>query len=339
MSAGAGLTGAIETKNLDFLPPGARAPRAFTDAIGVRSAEGGTAVRIGLSERVPFAVDESEDLKSITVRLHNTLVHTNWIVYSATDDFVAEVRFKQEGQDVAAVSILLEPGKTLWGYHAQFEGNALRLELRHPPRLALPPASPLSGLKVFLDPGHTPSAPGENIGPLGTREMDLNFALTKAVEARLIGQGAKPLLSRNTNEDDVPLAERPRMAWDNKADLFVSIHNNNLPDGSNPFAFPHGHSTFYYHPHSMALAREIHASYRKRVPIPDEKLRFGDLLVLRATQMPAVLTESAYLTLPDQEEKLLDPKFRGKVADAIVAGLRAFLEKERGKQGRRIMPK
>lgn len=329
-----GISGYLETKNMDFLSGGVRPPRAFTDTIGLKSTDGATAVRIGLTERVPFSIDESEDLRSITIHLHNTLIHTNWIVYGAADDFVGEVRFKQESSDIAAVSIILNPGKTLWGTHAQFDGNSLRVELRHPPRLAPAPASALLGVKVFLDSGHTPSAPGENIGPLGTREMDLNFALTKAVESRLIRQGAKPLLSRNTNEDEALLADRPRWAWEKKADLFISIHNNNLSDGSNPFSAPHGYSTFYYHPHSLALAQELQRAYQQRVPFPDEKLRFGDLLVLRMTEMPAALTESAYLNLPEQEQEMLDPAFRGKVADAIVFGLRSFLEKERARQGR-----
>jgi len=50
------------------------------------------------------------------------------------------------------------------------------------------------------------------------------------------------------------------------------------------------------------------------------------------TQMPAVLAESAYLTLPEQEGLLLDAGFRDKLAEAIVGGLRDFLDAERRRQ-------
>jgi len=40
------------------------------------------------------------------------------------------------------------------------------------------------------------------------------------------------------------------------ADLFVSVHNNALPDGINPFT-NHGVSTYYYHPHSARLAKQF----------------------------------------------------------------------------------
>lgn len=327
----AALSGWIETKNLDFLPPGTQPPRALTDAVTTKASEDGTVVRISLTERVPFQIEEDGDPGSLTVRLYDALAHTNWIVYHSADSLVSELRVRQESSDSVAVTVRLRPGLSLWGTRASFEGSSLKIELRRPPRLAEAPASPLSGRIVFLDPGHNPSQTGAT-GPLGTREMDVNFAIAKAAEGLLLKEGAVPVLSRNTNEDEVPLAERPRLAWEKKADLFVSIHNNNPAPGKNPFLRPHGYSIFYYHPHSLALAREIHRSYQKTLGLPDEELRFGDLLVLRATEMPSVLTESAYMTFPEQEEMLLDPKFQQTVAQTIVEGLRSYLEKERTRQ-------
>ena len=51
--------------------------------------------------------------------------------------------------------------------------------------------------------------------------------------------------------------------------------------------------------------------------------------------MPAVLVESAYMIIPEQEEKLNEPDFRDTLAKAVVGGLRDFLERERAKQNKR----
>lgn len=319
---GDGTEGWVETKSLDFLPAGAAPPQAVTDSISLHSEEDGTVLHIGLSDRVPFTVQENDALDGLTVRLHYTRAHTRWILYDPKDDFVDEVRVAQEPGQVVAVHVRLKPGRKLWGFDPEFN-SGLRVVLRRPPRIA---RSALAGRIIFLDPGHMPSRPGA-IGGLGTREMDVNYAIAEDVESLLRAAGARPLMSRSSPSDEVGLADRPRMALAAGAELFVSIHNNNLPGETNPFrGGPHGYSVFYYEPHSFALAKAIYRAYGGRVPLPGEELRYGDLLVARISPIPAVLTESAYLTYPEQEALLLDAGFRRKLASAIVDGIRTFLE-------------
>ncbi|MDE2238064.1 MAG: N-acetylmuramoyl-L-alanine amidase, partial [Elusimicrobia bacterium] len=211
-----------------------------------------------------------------------------------------------------------------------FEGDALRLELRRPPHVAAR-GSPLAGIRVFLDPGHMPSAPGA-IGPLGVKEMDVNYAIARQAAELLRREGAIALLSRSNPDDEVSLVERPRLALEQKADVLVSIHNNFLSPEADPFhGQPHGYSVFYYYPHSLRLAQDIYAAYQRDVPLPGEDLRFGDLLVCRLSAMPAVLTESAYLSYPRQERLLLKPDFRETIARAVVDGLRAYFQRFREK--------
>jgi N-acetylmuramoyl-L-alanine amidase len=325
------LEGWIDAKDVDLQLPGSPPPHAVTGAIRTTAADHGAQVRIALSERVAFTVDEGDGAPSVTLRLFNCVGHTNWIIYDSNDSFIEEVRWKQESTDVVAITIRLNPAMSLWGWQTSFEGSSLKLDLRRAPALAPAPSSPLKGLTVLLDPGHMPSAPGA-VGPLGTLEMDANFAIASAAAKLLAQRGAIPVLTRATTDDEVGLSERPRMATDRKADIFVSIHNNALGDGENPFSRPRGFSVFYYHPHSLALARGLYRSYEKRVPLPGEELRYGNLLVARLSAMPAVLIENAYMIVPAQEEKLNDPAFRGKLAEAIAAGLESFLEAERAKQ-------
>jgi len=329
------LEGWIDAKDVDLLPAGTPPPRAVVDVIHTYASERGASVRIGLGERVAFTVDQDDEPSSLTLRLYNCVGHTNWIVYDSNDTFVEEVRWKQETTGSVAVRIRLDPAMTLWGWQASYEGASLKLDLRRAPSLAPAPASPLKGLTVVLDPGHNPaSAAADTTGPLGTREMDVNFAIAKAVEPLLLKRGAFPVLTRPSNDVEISLVERTRMAVERKGDVFVSIHNNGLTDGVNPQASARGFSIFYYHPHSLPLARHLYRSYEKLVPLPGENLRYGNLMVARLTAMPAALVESAYMHIPEQEEKLNDQAFRDKLAEAIAGGLESFLAEERAKQSR-----
>lgn len=324
------LSGWVDPKDVE-LSSGSAPPRATSDTISLVSTSSSTYVRIGLTSRVAFTGDVDDDLGGMTLRLFGVSGHTNWVMYDSKDDFVDSVRWTQESTDVMAVRVLLKPGRALWGWHAAYDGGGayLRLELRRPPRVE--PSRPLAGVRVMLDPGHMPSATGA-VGPLGTKEMDANYAIAQAVAERLTRDGAVALVTRNSPDHEVGLAERPRMAVEKGADLFVSLHNNALPDGTNPWAKPRGFTIFYYHPQSLELARNVHRGFRVRVPVPDEGLQWGNLAVARLTAMPAILVENAYMILPEQEAQLNDPRFRAKLADAVVDGLRETLRAAGGRR-------
>uniref|UniRef100_A0A7C3UPQ9 N-acetylmuramoyl-L-alanine amidase n=1 Tax=candidate division WOR-3 bacterium TaxID=2052148 RepID=A0A7C3UPQ9_UNCW3 len=79
-------------------------------------------------------------------------------------------------------------------------------------------------LLIVLDPGHGGKDPGA-VGKLGTREKDLNLAIAKKLAQRLERAGYRVLLTREKDEF-VSLKERVDFANKNKADIFISIHNN-----------------------------------------------------------------------------------------------------------------
>ncbi|MFI5361161.1 MAG: N-acetylmuramoyl-L-alanine amidase [Elusimicrobiota bacterium] len=322
LAFGANLAGWIDAKDVD-LSTTAAPPRAVTDDIGVTTSSSDAVVRIPLGDRIPYTIEEDDGLGELTLRLYSTLGHSNWVSYDGLDDFVDEVRWRQESSDTVAVRVRLKPGRRLWGWRVRYDGATLRLLLRRPP--VVDPSHPLAGLRVMLDPGHTSAPHDGTIGPLGTTEAVANFAIAQAVAARLRRDGAEPLLTRASTSDDVPLVDRPQLAVARGADVFISLHNNALPDGSNPFTKPHGFIVFYYHPQSLGLARALHESYVQKSPLADEGLKWANLLVARLSDMPAVLIENAFMIVPEQEILLSDPAFRGKLADAVAAGLRAFM--------------
>jgi N-acetylmuramoyl-L-alanine amidase len=319
---GSNLAGWIEAKDVDLTsvaPP----PHAVTDDIGVTTSSSDAIVRIPLGDRVPYTVETNSGLAELTLRLYSTRGHSNWVSYDGLDDFIEEVRWRQEASDSVSVRVRLKPGRRLWGWRVRYDGNTLRMTLRRPP--PVDPQRPLAGLRVMLDPGHTSTPHDGATGPLGTTEAVANYAIAQAVAARLEREGAEPFITRASTSDDVPLVARPQIAVERGADVFISLHNNALPDGANPFAKPHGFIVFYYHPQSLALARTLHDSYVRRIPLADEGFKWANLLVARLTDMPAVLIENTFMILPEQEILLSDPAFREKLADSVTAGLRAFM--------------
>ena len=128
--------------------------------------------------------------------------------------------------------------------------------------------------------------------------------------------------------EHIPLYDRPKIAikWD--ADILVSIHNNALPDGVNPFA-NNGVSVYYYHPHSKPLAEAIQKRMLEKTKLPNHGLYYGNLVLTRPPEMPAVLVECAFMMIPEQEAMLKTDKFQRKCARAIADGIKDYLKLSR----------
>jgi N-acetylmuramoyl-L-alanine amidase len=104
----------------------------------------------------------------------------------------------------------------------------------------------------------------------------------------------------------------------------VSIHNDALPDGVNPFT-NNGTGVFYNRPRSAPLAAEIQRFLVRRLGLPDRGISRADLAVVRPTWMPAVLCEGMFLILPDQELRLRSPRGQRLYAQGVLEGMRSFL--------------
>lgn len=51
-------------------------------------------------------------------------------------------------------------------------------------------------------------------------------------------------------------------------------------------------------------------------------------MVLKSPQVPSVLVETAFISTPDEARKLADPQFRRRMAGALAAGIRDYLQTE-----------
>ena len=299
--------------------PGLTAVPAVVGSVRLTPYSDRVRVRIPLSYRVPFQVTERN--RGLTLRLYGARGDVNWIQYGTRDTLVRRVAWAQErGQEVTLDFELSQP---LWGYHASWERDDLLLDVRRPPR---PRGSTLEGYLIAVDPGHPP---GGSTGPTGLREAEANLAIGLQVKRLLEAAGAKVFITR---VEDVPIDLWPRVQAAERAgaDLLVSIHNNALPDGVNPFTNS-GASVYYNHPRSVPLARAVQAELVRRLGVRDLGIGRGDLALVRTTWMPSILTEGLFMSLPEQEAALRSPEGQRLYAEAVAEGIRRFLrEREDG---------
>ncbi len=222
--------------------------------------------------------------------------------------------------------------KPFWGYKAFYtHDGSLEVRVRRPP--TIDSANPLKGIRIMLDPGHPP---GGATGPTGLMEREANLAEALKLRDQLIAKGAIVLMTHETvhgmvsdNDQTEELEARSLLGVQSDVDLYLSVHNNAFPDGTNPFA-KYGSSTYYFHPLSREFAAELDKEIVAVTRIPDLGAKMKSLAVCRPTWMPCALTESLYLMFPDQENALRDAAFLDRLAAAHVRGIEEFL-RERAK--------
>jgi N-acetylmuramoyl-L-alanine amidase len=188
----------------------------------------------------------------------------------------------------------------------------------------------LASKVIVIDPGHGGKEGGAQAG--GVSEKTINLQLAKQLAASLEKQGAHVILTRSGDEQ-VGLSARPKMAIDASADFFISLHcNSNVSPNSAT-----GIETYYHQqlPSPKLLAQAIHDGVCKFTGMCDRKARsdrvlyqsgLGVLRGLANSGIPGVLVECGYLNHSTDRAKLRDAAYRSKLAEGIVAGLKAYIE-------------
>jgi len=179
------------------------------------------------------------------------------------------------------------------------------------------------GLKtVVIDAGHGGSDPGTT-SYSKRPEKEFTLALALKVQELLLQEPGIHLVM--TRESDVypTRPERVALANDGNADVFVSIHGNSVP--SSPQTT--GTETFYYkRSSSKELADAIHKRLVEAMGLKDRGVKDGNFQVIRETRMAAVLLEVGFLSNPADEEAMFSEDMQYKAAQAIVDGIKEYLD-------------
>ncbi|MCD8103893.1 MAG: N-acetylmuramoyl-L-alanine amidase [Lachnospiraceae bacterium] len=177
--------------------------------------------------------------------------------------------------------------------------------------------------KVILDAGHGGYEPGAVYE--GRNEKDDTLRLTLAVGDILEENGVEVAYTRTEDVYDSPL-QKAQIANEQGGDFFISIHRNSSPR-DNQYS---GVETLVYDlsGDKAALAEAINAELAE-VGFRDLGVKERpDLIVLKRTEMPAVLVEVGFLNT-DADNELFDREFAA-IAEAIAGGVLSTLE-EAGK--------
>jgi N-acetylmuramoyl-L-alanine amidase len=233
-------------------------------------------------------------------------------------------------------------------------------EIEQARRQPKPSTCDRSQFRVILDVGHTVEAPGA-ISARNVSEYDFNLRLATYLEQSLIEDGFNKTVLLVTGGRARPsLFKRAAKANGLSANLLVSIHHDSVPDSlmeswefegkeshfSDRFT---GHSIFvsYENPHldrsllfgrllgnelkdrGLQYARQytqpIMGRYQRELVDREAGVyRFDQLIVLRKTQMPAVLFEAGSIINREEELVMNSAERLDLISTSLKAAVRTF---------------
>ncbi len=189
------------------------------------------------------------------------------------------------------------------------------------------PSTPIDPTRstIVVDPGHGGIHPGAiypDANGVDVQEKDLSLAISKKLQALLLEAGYNVVMTR---EDDqtVDLYGRADIANTVGADLFVSVHCN----ASSTVPTFQGIYT-YYHPSSTRgalLAQAIQTPLCAVTGGIDRGIKDADFVVLRETEMCAVLVETGFMSNAEELALLCDSAYQDKLAQGIAEGVIRYL--------------
>lgn len=216
--------------------------------------------------------------------------------------------------------------------------------------------------RVVIDPGHGGSDPG-CVGKKGLREKDVVLQVSLLLKKMLNERKDLEVILTRETDISLPPEDRPVIANQKQADIFISVHANAFPNQK--FS---GVETFFLNfsrdpavnaiaarenatstknigemmdiikrivrnskiVESKELAKKIQNNLVKRLSqkyadIKDLGVKGGPFWVLIGGEMPSVLVEISYLSNPRDESRLRNPQYLQEVAQGIYEGIVEYI--------------
>ena len=194
---------------------------------------------------------------------------------------------------------------------------------------------PLEDRVVVVDPGHGGTAAFDDyrVGPAGEREEWINLRVALKLRDLLEERGARVLLTR-TEDVEVDLSDRARLAVENEADAFVSVHHNATADPEVNFPIVYFHGNASENGASVMLAKAMADRMnlylfdgKAPVSVVSDHTIFptaGTGVLRNSYGIPGVIVEASFFTNPEEEQRLRDPEYNRLEAEAHVMALEDF---------------
>jgi len=77
---------------------------------------------------------------------------------------------------------------------------------------------------------------------------------------------------------------------------------------------------------SAQLGRHVLTALGQVNTLHKRDIEYANFAVLRNPDVPAILVETAFISNPEEERRLKDPKYQEQLAQAILKGLQRYLE-------------
>ena len=215
--------------------------------------------------------------------------------------------------------------------------------------------------KVVIDAGHGGHDTG-TIGPHGLLEKDLVLDVALRLGKLIAQQLGADVIYTRSDDTFIPLEERTRIANNERADLFLSIHANSSPEPSAT-----GVETYFFNftsdrrsldlatrenatstssisdlndllhravlkaklEESREFAQQVQSSLwassvKMNNQSRDRGVRQAPFMVLIGATMPSILAEIGFVSNPHDEKLLQRPEQRQKIAEALYKGVSRY---------------
>lgn len=235
-----------------------------------------------------------------------------------------------------------------------------------PPKPAAPAKSGYSlvrqlglGVKrIVIDPGHGGADPG-CLGRSGLKEKDIVLDVCQRLKKLFERKGNPAVILTRESDITMPLENRPVIANQKQADIFISVHANSFPSSRRS-----GVETFYLNfsedPSVNAIAARENATSTKNISrmkklidqivrnskiveskelaqkiqtnlvqtlrrdyknVRDLGVKGSPFWVLIGGEIPSVLIEISHLSNATEETRLKSSKYRQRIAEGIYLGI------------------
>lgn len=271
-------------------------------------------VTINLDEKLPYRSQQVISPTGLDVDLFGITSNTNWITQLSSAKEITNTWYEQIEDDVLRIHIQLKGGQH-WGHSIYYDSLLRKMYIR----IKRKPPTDVKKWKIAIDAGHG----GTNSGAAGVQtkvlEKDYTLLMAKELEKAFKQSGIKQVFMTRTKDTTLSMEERILMLRQAQPDILLSIHLNSSAVDS-----VKGTSTFYryigFRPLSQYILRNMLSLGLKE---------FGNVGAFNfalsgPTDYPNCLVEVAFLSNPDDEQKIVNPRFHKNMALKIVKGVKEF---------------